>query len=94
MIKFQSENFFVFLQYICDDMLSTSEAYIADVDEPSSCEYIIKVKTGSLCKLDVFSNQNRPREPLSIMCRPLLEQKAVEHYLEKIAEEKRQKVCF
>ncbi|CAG9538740.1 unnamed protein product [Cercopithifilaria johnstoni] len=77
--------------YICDDMLSTSEAYIADVDEPSSCEYIIKVKTGSLCKLDVFSSQSKPREPLSIMCRPLLEQEAVEQYLEKVAEEKRQK---
>ncbi|KAL4002380.1 Glucosidase II beta subunit-like family protein [Acanthocheilonema viteae] len=77
--------------YICDDMLSTSEAYIADVDEPSSCEYIIKVKTGSLCKLDVFSSQNKPREPLSIICRPLLEQKGVEQYLENVAEQKRQK---
>ncbi|KAM3724616.1 Protein OS-9 [Dirofilaria immitis] len=77
--------------YMCDDMLSTSEAYIADVDEPSSCEYIVKVKTGSLCKLDVFLSQSKPREPLSIMCRPLLEQKAIEQYLEKIAEEKWQK---
>lgn len=75
-------------------MLSTSEAYIADVDEPSSCEYIIKVKTGSLCQLNVFSSQSKPREPLSIMCRPLLEQKAVEQYLEKVVKEKRQKVCF
>uniref|UniRef100_A0A0R3RGP1 PRKCSH domain-containing protein n=1 Tax=Elaeophora elaphi TaxID=1147741 RepID=A0A0R3RGP1_9BILA len=77
--------------YMCDDMLSTSEAYIADVDEPSSCEYIIKVKTGSLCKLDAFSSQSKPYKPLSIMCRPLLEQKAVEQYFEKVAEEKRQK---
>ncbi|EFO23410.2 hypothetical protein LOAG_05072 [Loa loa] len=77
--------------YMCDDTLSTSEAYIADVDEPSSCEYIIKVKTGSLCKLDIFLSRSKPREPLSIMCRPLLEQKAIERYLEKVTEEKRQK---
>ncbi|VDK88861.1 unnamed protein product [Onchocerca ochengi] len=77
--------------YMCDDMLSTSEAYIYDVDEPSSCEYIIKVKTGSLCKLDVFLSQSKPLEPLSILCRPLLEQNAVRQYLEKVTEEKRQK---
>ncbi|KAK6101133.1 Glucosidase II beta subunit-like family protein [Brugia pahangi] len=77
--------------YMCDEALSTSEAYIADVDEPSSCEYIIRVKTGSLCKLDLFLSQSKPRDPLSIICRPLLEQKAVEQYLEKVTKEKRQK---
>ncbi|EJW88957.1 hypothetical protein WUBG_00131 [Wuchereria bancrofti] len=77
--------------YMCDDVLSTSEAYIADVDEPSSCEYIIRVKTGSLCKLDLFLSQSKPHDPLSIICRPLLEQKAVEQYFEKVTKEKRQK---
>lgn len=81
-------------QYICDETLSTSEAYISDVDEPSSCEYIIKVKTGSLCKLDVFSSHTKPREPLSIMCRPLLEQRGVEQFLEKVSEERLRKVKF
>ncbi|VDN04778.1 unnamed protein product [Thelazia callipaeda] len=76
--------------YMCDEMLSTGEAYIADVDEPSSCQYIVKVKTGSLCKLEGFVGQSVPRKPLPIMCRPLLDQKAAVKYLEQLMEEKRQ----
>ncbi|VDM46972.1 unnamed protein product [Toxocara canis] len=69
------------VQYTCDELLATNEAYIDEVDERATCDYVLKVKTGSLCKLKPFQPVGKPRPPLSVECRPLLDDDAAAKYL-------------
>ncbi|KHN77558.1 Protein OS-9 [Toxocara canis] len=70
------------VRFVCDELLATSEAYIDSVDEHSSCEYVIIVKTGSLCKLDAFLPLDRPRKAVNLVCKPALDQPAAIRYVQ------------
>ncbi|KAL6728403.1 hypothetical protein Aduo_010181 [Ancylostoma duodenale] len=69
------------VRYECDPQLSTSEAYIDQVEEAASCEYLITVKVGSLCSLSSFMppNLNQANE---IICQPFVSKEAIEKFLE------------
>lgn len=79
------------VRYFCDELLPTSEAYIESVDERASCEYLLVVKCGSLCKLKEFLPVDRPRTSLNITCKPLLTGKEVELYAAKLAKDREEK---
>uniref|UniRef100_A0A915C3C2 MRH domain-containing protein n=1 Tax=Parascaris univalens TaxID=6257 RepID=A0A915C3C2_PARUN len=69
------------VRFICDELLATSEAYIDTVYERSSCEYVLTVKTGSLCKLSAFRPVGRPQTALTVMCRPTLDHGGAMRYV-------------
>ncbi|KAK5982620.1 PRKCSH domain-containing protein [Trichostrongylus colubriformis] len=69
------------VRYECDPQLSTSEAYIDNVEEAASCEYVITVKVGSLCSLSAFMPPNLIK-PNKITCQPFVSKEAVEKFLE------------
>ncbi|KAK6740463.1 hypothetical protein RB195_008744 [Necator americanus] len=69
------------VRYVCDPQLSTSEAYIDQVEEAASCEYLITVKVGSLCSLSAFMPLNL-EHPHEIICQPLVSKEAIEKFLE------------
>lgn len=79
------------VRYYCEELLETNEAYIDSVEEPSSCEYTLHVKSGSLCKLDSFLPVGRPRTALDIECRPLLNDDAKAKYSKRLAKEELKK---
>ncbi|MFH4979651.1 hypothetical protein AB6A40_006360 [Gnathostoma spinigerum] len=72
------------VRYICDETLATNQAYIDFVDEVSACNYVIVVHTGSLCKLDSFLPVSRPRSVLGIRCKPVLDKKGAETYINNV----------
>ncbi|KHJ89895.1 hypothetical protein OESDEN_10271, partial [Oesophagostomum dentatum] len=71
------------VRYECDPLLSTSEAYIDQVEEAASCEYVITVKVGTLCSLNGFMppNLNQANE---IICQPFVSKEAIAKFLEDI----------
>ncbi|XP_039273399.2 uncharacterized protein LOC120347469 isoform X1 [Styela clava] len=57
------------IRYVCDD--SSPETYIARVDEPSTCSYIITVHTPYICSHPNTKPLKNPK-PVEIVCRPVL----------------------
>lgn len=55
------------VRYYCEEELMDSEAYLALVDEPESCEYVFHVRVGSLCQLTAFLPKDRPAQ-VRIIC--------------------------
>ncbi|VDK58617.1 unnamed protein product [Anisakis simplex] len=65
------------VKFECDETLSTNEAYLDEVDEQSTCRYVVRVKVGSLCKLNAFkpsAASNSLQHHTAVLCRPLLEE--------------------
>lgn len=79
------------VRYYCEQLLETSEVFIDEVDESSTCEYIISIKTGSLCKLGPFLPVGRHQDPVGIYCRPWLQGDQVYDYVTKKENEKKKK---
>uniref|UniRef100_F1KSW5 Protein OS-9 n=1 Tax=Ascaris suum TaxID=6253 RepID=F1KSW5_ASCSU len=69
------------VRFICDELLTTSEAYIDTVYERSSCDYVLTVRTGSLCKLSAFLPVGRPQTALMVLCRPALDHGGAMRYV-------------
>ncbi|KAJ1363229.1 hypothetical protein KIN20_023048 [Parelaphostrongylus tenuis] len=77
------------VRYECDPQLSTSEAYIDNVEEVVSCEYVITVKVGSLCSLSAFMPPNLSKP---IVCQPFVSKVTVENFLEDLIRKKAMKI--
>lgn len=80
------------IQYTCDELLATNEAYIDEVDERAPCSYVLKVKTGSLCKLKQFQPAPKPLPPLNVECRPVLSEESAVSYVHFIVNKERERV--
>uniref|UniRef100_F1KSN3 Protein OS-9 n=1 Tax=Ascaris suum TaxID=6253 RepID=F1KSN3_ASCSU len=82
------------VQYTCDELLATNEAYIDEVDERASCSYVLKVKTGSLCKLKQFQPAPKPRPPVNVECRPVLSEESAVSYVHFIVNKERERLTL
>ncbi|VDD91601.1 unnamed protein product [Enterobius vermicularis] len=69
------------VRYFCEQLLATNEVFIDEVDESSTCEYVINVKTGSLCKLSSFLPVGRNQEIMDVKCRPWLQGEQVSIFI-------------
>uniref|UniRef100_A0A0N5AW47 PRKCSH domain-containing protein n=1 Tax=Syphacia muris TaxID=451379 RepID=A0A0N5AW47_9BILA len=75
------------VRYYCEQLLETGDSFIYEVDESSTCEYVISIKTGSLCKLPSFLPVGQHQDPMDILCRPWLRGFAAFNYIKKKEEE-------
>uniref|UniRef100_A0A915C2T7 MRH domain-containing protein n=1 Tax=Parascaris univalens TaxID=6257 RepID=A0A915C2T7_PARUN len=82
------------VQYTCDELLATNEAFIDEVDERASCSYVVKVRTGSLCKLKQFQPAPKPRSPLNVDCRPVLSEESAVSYVHFIVNKERERLTL
>ncbi|MFH4977306.1 hypothetical protein AB6A40_004015 [Gnathostoma spinigerum] len=69
------------VKYFCDQLLSSTDAYLDSVEERSSCEYILNVRTGSLCQYDRFLPIERSEVATEVICRPLLDENGAVDYV-------------
>ncbi|CAJ0936400.1 unnamed protein product, partial [Mesorhabditis belari] len=76
------------VRYQCDQSLSTSEAYIYSIREVASCDYLIIVRVGSLCRLPQFVPHVDSQEPLDIKCHPFVNKEKA-YSIAKIINEKK-----
>jgi hypothetical protein len=58
-----------------------NEAILHSIEEPESCEYILNVHAGALCKIPAFLPIDRKPTPLKIDCQPVLSGIEYEKYL-------------
>ena len=69
----------MYFQFFCDPHAMLDQ--IIQVEEPSSCEYVLKVSTNRLCSLAKFKPPPAAK-PMEIRCHPILSPEEFEKYLE------------
>jgi len=78
-IKLFFRNKLIFFQYYCDESAVT--AYIDRVDEPSTCSYVITVKTHLICSHPHTRLLSR-YQAMNMVCQPLLPDAMYNRYQE------------
>ena len=71
----------ILFQYFCGDERNNKDTIIR-VEEPATCEYIITVHSGNLCKHPAFHVKEKTTK-ISLICSPLLAEEAYNKYMEK-----------
>ncbi|XP_041371888.1 protein OS-9-like [Gigantopelta aegis] len=75
------------VRFLCEE---GSADYIARIDEPQTCVYIITINTARLCS-HPYLKPLAPKKPVSITCNPLLSTEQYQEYLLEVEVEQKRK---